>query len=70
MCAKKNIRHQMFELHISTQETTKAKPPGDEKFILQDLSGDGREQFFDTFEQVMDFLLDELLEEVPQRSKK
>ncbi len=55
--------HQSYVLNYRQDPAVKPGQPPRHRFVLQELSGEQLQEQFDTFEQVMNFLLDGLLGE-------
>ena len=61
----KNKSFQSFQLHHYRETTDDPEKAHFHRFVLQELSGKQREKGFRNFEQVVNFILDEL--EVPKK---
>jgi hypothetical protein len=64
----KNKSFQSFRLRHYQEKTGDPNKPHFHRFVLQELSGKQREKGFGSFEQVVNFILDEL--EIPKRSNR
>jgi hypothetical protein len=58
---EKTKNHQTYILHYLSEHPISATEEANRQFVLQEVSGQRQTQRFDSFAQVMNFLLDELL---------